>query len=65
MMLPVIYNSGTHDIIKTEHLNRLLINGEIDQFRRNTGWVKVGIDPIRRFRQENYPMGQDRRQPTV
>lgn len=65
MMIQVIYNSGRHDMIKTEHLNRLLVNGEIDQFRRTTGWVKVGFDPIRKIRQENYPMNQDRRQRSV
>lgn len=61
MMIQVIYNSGTHDMIKAEHLNRLLLNGEIDQFKRTTGWVKVGHDPIRNIRQGHYSLGQDRR----
>lgn len=62
MMVPVVYNSGTHDIIKAELLNRLLGNGVIAQFKRATGWVKVGSDPIRKIRQEDYPVSLDRRQ---
>ena len=62
MMIPVVYNSGTHDIIKAERLNRLLCNGMIEKFKRATGWVKVGIDPIRKIRQEDYPERLDRRQ---
>ena len=62
MMIPVVYHSGTHDIVKAELLNRLLGSGVIMQFKRATGWVKVGIDPIRKIRQEDYPERLDRRQ---
>jgi hypothetical protein len=62
MMIPVVYNSGTHDIVKAELLNRLLGSGMIEQFKRATGWVKVGIDPIRKIRHEDYPESFDRRQ---
>lgn len=62
MMIPVVYNTGAHDIIKAELLNRLLLNGVIDQFKRATGWVKVGRDPIREIRQNEYPEKFDRRQ---
>ena len=62
MMIPVVYNSGKHDIIKAELLNRLLGNGLIEKFKRASGWVKVGSDPIRKIRQEDYPERLDRRQ---
>lgn len=65
MMIPVVYKTGTHDIVKSEILNRLLGNGVIDQFKRATGWVKVGSDPIRKIRQEVYPEEHDRRQHAV
>ena len=65
MMIQIIYNTGTYDMIKSEHLNRLLVNGEVAQFKRSTGWIKVGRDPIRKIRQENYPASFDRRQRTV
>lgn len=61
MMIPVIYNTGAHDIVKAEVLNRLLVSGVIDQFRRATGWVKVGSDPIRKIRHEEFPEKTDRR----
>lgn len=65
MMIPVVYNSGTHDIVKAEQLNRLLGSGLIEQFKRATGWVKVGIDPIRKIRQEDYPESFERRHHAV
>lgn len=61
MMIPVVYNTGTHDIVKSEMLNRLLTNGVIAEFKRSTGWVKVGSAPIRRICQEDYPEKFDRR----
>jgi len=61
MMIPVVYNTGTHDIVKSEMLNRLLMNGVVDKFKRSTGWVKVGIEPIRRIRKEDYAEKFDRR----
>lgn len=61
MMIPVVYNTGTHDIVKSEMLNRLLTNGVVAEFKRSTGWVKVGSQPIRRARQEDYPEKFDRR----
>lgn len=61
MMIPVVYSSGTHDLVKPEMLNRLLSSGEIAEFKRTTGWVKVGNDPIRQMQQGNYPGRFDRR----
>jgi hypothetical protein len=65
MMIPVVYNSGTYDIVKAELLNRLLGSGMIMQFKRATGWVKVDSDPIRKIRQEEYSDSYDRRQHTA
>lgn len=62
MMIPVVYTTGTHDIVKPELLNRLIVNGVIEQFKRATGWVKIGRDPIRQMRQNDYPENFDRRQ---
>ncbi len=62
MMIQVIYHSGKYDMVKTETLNRLIANGEIDQFRRSSGWTKVGRDPIRTFRSEKFPAVGERRQ---
>jgi len=53
MMIQVFYNTGTHDMVKPETLNNLLVNGVIAQFKRSTGWVKVGRDRIR-----NIPEGR-------
>lgn len=65
MMIQVIYKTGKYDMIKAEILNRLLANGEIDQFRRTTGWTKVGRDPIRSLHQRKFPTEMERRQHTV
>ena len=62
MMIQVKYRNGTYDMVKTETLNRLLANGEIDQFRRSSGWTRVGEDPIRSPRQVKLPTEMERRQ---
>lgn len=61
MMIQVFYNTGTHDMVKAETLNRLLVTGVIDQFKRATGWVKVGRDQIRKIPENQYPESFDRR----
>lgn len=65
MMIQVIYKTGKYDMVKSETLNRLLADGEIVQFRRSTGWTKVGRDPIRSFRQGKFWPEMERRQHTV
>lgn len=61
MMIPVVYKTGKHDIVKSEMLNRLLLYGVVAEFKRSTGWVKVGSEPIRKIRQEDYPEKFNRR----
>lgn len=61
MMIPVVYKTGKHDIVKSEMLNRLLVYGVVAEFKRSTGWVKVGSEPIRKIRQEDYPENFNRR----
>jgi hypothetical protein len=61
MMIQVFYNTGTHDMVKPETLNNLLVNGVIAQFKRSTGWVKVGRDRIRNIPEDRYPESFDRR----
>jgi hypothetical protein len=65
MMIQVKYRSGKYDVVKTEILNRLLSIGEIDQFRRRSGWAKVGRDPIRSTSQGIYRAETERRQRDV
>ncbi|OHB26627.1 MAG: hypothetical protein A2X84_05020 [Desulfuromonadaceae bacterium GWC2_58_13] len=47
MMIRVVYKNGIHDTVVPEYLNFLLESDRIKMFRRSSGWVHVGVDPIR------------------
>ena len=47
MLIRVVYKDNTHDYIKDFQLDRFLDAGRIAKFHRRTGWVNVGIDPVR------------------
>jgi len=43
----VVYKDNVHDYVKDFQLGRFLDAGKIIKFQRCTGWVIVGIDPVR------------------
>ena len=43
----VVYRNGVKDRISPALLGTLIDSKQIDQFERNDGWTRVGIDPIR------------------
>jgi hypothetical protein len=64
MMIPVQYNDGRHDMVKPQLLDRLLNSRRVVGFKRSSGWVTVGSDPIRgqeRRRSQVAYTGRDRR----
>ena len=48
MIIAVKYADGTTDRVQTMLLDRLIRSGAITRFRRTSGWVVIGQDPIRR-----------------
>lgn len=47
MLIRVVYNDNKYDFIKPARLNEMLKAGAISMFQRSSGWVRVGIDPLR------------------
>jgi len=56
----VVYKNGVKDRISPALLNTLIDTRQIDQFERDEGWAKVGIDPTRKAAQTDYT-GAERR----
>jgi len=49
MLIPVIYCDHSHDMIEPYLLSRMLRERKVRSFKRSSGWVRIGIDRIRRF----------------
>ena len=47
MMIRVMYSDGRFDIVKPKLLEDLIEQEVVTSFKRSTGWVVVGRDPIR------------------
>jgi hypothetical protein len=47
MLLQIVFEDDRFDYIKDTRLNDLIESRKIKKFRRSTGWVTVGVDPIR------------------
>lgn len=43
----VIYKNGVKDRISPALLNTLINSRQIEQFERSSGWVRIGVDPVR------------------
>lgn len=48
MLIQVAYDDEKYDYVKDFMLDRLIETGAISKFRRSSGWVRVGVDPIRK-----------------
>ena len=60
MLIRVIRNDSRYDMVKEHQLDNLIERGEVVKFQRSSGWVTIGIDPIRKARQA-VRLDQDRR----
>ena len=61
MLIQVAYLDNRYDYLKDFQLDRLLEQRQVAGFRRCSGWVQVGVDPIRE-RRGSYPYyGPERR----
>jgi len=61
MLIQVNYADDRYDYVKDFMLEPLIKSGAVRKFRRSTGWVRVGVDPIRKARQEPSYIGAERR----
>jgi hypothetical protein len=61
MLIQVAYLDDRYDYLKDFQLDRLLELRQVAKFRRCSGWVKVGEDPIRQGNKNNIYYGPERR----
>lgn len=47
MMIPVMLKDGTDELVQPQVLDRLLEEDKVLFFKRSTGWVVIGRDPLR------------------
>ncbi|QXE92710.1 GSU3473 family protein [Geomonas subterranea] len=64
MLIQVNYADDKYDYVKDFMLESLIQSGAISSFRRTSGWVRIGVDPIRAPRRERYS-GVERRHATA
>lgn len=43
----VVYKNGVKDRISPALLGTLIHTRQVEKFERSSGWVKVGVDPVR------------------
>ncbi len=58
MLIQVKYPDNRYDYVKERTLDLLIESDKITEFKRSTGWVKIGVDPIRMKTgntSDNYP----------
>jgi len=48
MLISVLYENNTYDVIKSTKLEEFISLGTITKFFRSSGWVTIGVDPIRK-----------------
>ena len=63
MLIQVNYTDDRYDFVKDFMLETLIASGAIAKFRRTTGWVQVGVDPVRKTRSSEPYSGAERRTP--
>ena len=60
MLIQVLRTGNSYDYVKDFMLDSLIESKGIVKFRRNTGWVTVGADPIRKNKRDSLFNDTDR-----
>jgi len=63
MMIRVMYSDWRQDVVSPRALDRLLALKRVKKFKRLSGWVNVGCDPLRGMGGGHYD-GPERRMRT-
>ena len=61
MLIHVVRVDNRYDYVKDFVLDSLIESKGIIKFKRRTGWVTIGVDPIRRSHRDSSFDGSDRR----
>jgi hypothetical protein len=57
MLIRVRYPDDTVGMVEDSLLEELISTGEIKEFLRSSGWVRIGVDPVRGQRVERRRRG--------
>ncbi len=52
MLIQVNFPDGRNDYVKGFVLDKLIESKEITRFRRGSGWVTLGVEPVRTSKRE-------------
>lgn len=52
MLIQVNYPDNRFDYVKGKNLDSLIETKKIKRFKRSTGWVTLGLDPVRTTKRE-------------
>lgn len=61
MLIQVVYANERYDYVKDFMLDSLIESRKVARFRRSSGWVTVGVDPVRRGKRNAFYAGAERR----
>lgn len=61
MLVRVSYSGEKFDYVKDFMLDDLIEAGKITGFRRSSGWVTIGVDPVRSSNRYSYGGSERRR----
>ena len=61
MLVQVNWTNNRYDYVKDFMLDSLIEAGVVARFLRSSGWVKVGVDPIRTSSSQQKYNGSERR----
>jgi hypothetical protein len=61
MLIQVNWKNAGYDYVRDFMLDDLIEAGVIARFLRNSGWVNIGVDPVRSRSQDREFSGNERR----
>jgi hypothetical protein len=53
VLIHVRYLDDGYDMVKNNILDTLIESNKVVEFKRASGWVKIGIDPIRKTKRDH------------
>jgi hypothetical protein len=54
MLIKVMHADGSIGEVESHQLDDLIHSNKIKKFQRSSGWVTIGVDPIREGRRDDY-----------
>ena len=48
MLISVLFENNQYGVIKKARIEEFINSGKITKFFRSSGWVTIGVDPIRK-----------------